>query len=80
MSMERLVLRHCGAKCCGTCKWFTRIYEDTDCGSPHNVEKHYGGDVWYSSVNPREDDVCDYYEERDGNKELIDKWLELQNG
>lgn len=77
---KKLILRHCGVPCCGTCKWFERQYSDTKCESPHN-RSYYGDDddEYTLRVYPNEDNVCDYYEVRDDNDELIRKNLEFWN-
>lgn len=54
--------RHCGVPCCGTCRWFTRLYEDRFCEHPKNVIDLAADYV----VRPLEDDVCGWWEEKEG--------------
>lgn len=56
--------RHCGVPCCGTCRWFTRVYEETFCEHPKNVVDVVK-DEYVSQ--PTDDMVCGWFEKKEDN-------------
>ena len=51
--------------CCGNCKWFNRMWEDTECQNRDNYEV-YGPDEddCNPAIFPDEHNVCDRFERK----------------
>lgn len=71
---KRLVLRHCGVPCCGTCKWYKGpCYESMVCNNPRN---YVNGNDYDMILHVQHMFVCNFYEEREDNADCIKREMQ----
>lgn len=65
---KKLILRHCGVPCCGTCKWYKGpCYEGMECNHPATLGKEFNE----TNIVMRSDFVCNLYEVQENNAEEL---------